>query len=563
MGTIASNLRAHQTAAIMKRTFLVATILLAACSHDVAQSVNTGTPPQQSQTVSVLTQHNDNSRAGWNANETAITTSNVNVAHFGKVFTLAVDDQVFAQPLVAANVPVSGAQHNVVYVATVNNTLYAFDGDNGKLYWQKNFTAPGMRPPKNTDMTGACGGHYTDFSGNIGIVGTPVIDGSTNTIYFVARSTNGSGKFVEYLHAVNIASGDERPGSPITISATVSGTGAGNVNGVISFDPQRGNQRQALSLVSGVVYVTFASHCDWGPYHGWILGYDASTLQQRIVYNVTPGGEAGGMWESGMGMAADAQGNLYVGTGNGTVGTTSNPADPVNRGESALKLTPSGSTLRVASFFTPDDYDFLNQYDLEMGGIGAFLIPNSSYYLSGAKDGTLYLLNKDDMGGLQSSGGTAPQIIHLSVSANMHCQPTYYGGATPLVYIWAENEPLRAIPFDAGSGTLDLNGETVNTNGGPTGQSGAVLSVSSNGTNAGTAILWASYAYTGDAEHDITPGILRAFDANDVTKELWNNHQNFDRDASGSFAKFASPTVANGHVYLPTFNNQVVVYGLQ
>src|SRR5207302_1983355 len=235
----------------------------------------------------------------------------------------------------------------------------------------------------NTDVTGACGGSYQDFSGNIGIVGTPVIDAARGTMYFVARSTTGS-TFVQYLHAVNIVDGNEIAGSPTVITATYSGNGDGSVNGVIAFDAQRQNQRQGLTLLNGIVYVTFSSHCDWGPYHGWILGYDAATLQQRVVYDATPNGYAGGMWESGTGMAADA-------------------ASPTNRAESALKLTLAGSTLRVASYFTPYDYQYLNDYDLDYGSMGGLLIPNSGYYLTGAKDGTLYLVNKDAMGGYSPS----------------------------------------------------------------------------------------------------------------------------------------------------------------
>src|SRR5882672_11637450 len=292
---------------MVKRTLALPLVLLllATCKENVT---DVGTPNPQS--VSVLTQHNDNTRAGWNDNESALTTSNVNVQHFGRVFTLPVDDQVYAQPLVVGHVSIGGGVHNVVYVATVANTLYAFDGDDGKLYWQRSFTAPGMRPPRNTDMTGACGGTYTNFSGNIGIVGTPVIDAARGTMYFVARSTTGS-TFVQHLHAVNIVDGSEIAGSPTAITASYSGNGDGSVNGVIAFDAQRQNQRQGLTLLNGFVYVTLSSHCDWGPYHGWILGYDAATLQQRVVYNATPNGYGGGMWESGTGMAADAAGNLY------------------------------------------------------------------------------------------------------------------------------------------------------------------------------------------------------------------------------------------------------------
>src|SRR3989442_1254884 len=533
-------------------------LLLATCTETL-----TNNRPTNPQSVAVLTQHNDNTRAGGNDKETALTTSNVNVQQFGAVFTPRVDDQVYAQPLVVGHVSVGGGDRNVVYIATVNNTLYAYDGDDGTLYWQRGVTAPGMRPPRNTDMTGACGGSYQDFSGNIGIVGTPVIDAARGTMYFVARSTTGS-TFVQYLHAVNIVDGNEIAGSPTAITATYNGNGDGSVNGVIAFDAQRQNQRQGLTLLNGLVYVTFSSHCDWGPYHGWILGYDAATLQQQVVYNATPNGYAGGMWESGTGMAADAQGNLYVVTGNGTVGDTANPPSPTNRAESALKLTPAGSTLQVASYFTPYAYQYLNDNDLDYGGMGGFLIPNSGYYLTGAKDGTLYLLNKDDMGGYLPSLAPVRQVVALGSSANMHCQAAYYkGSAKEFIYVWSENQPLRAIPFDRGSNLMDPQGQVLFGGGGPTGQSGAVLSVSSNGSTDGTGIVWASYASPGDAESFVSPGILRAFDANDVPQELWKNQQNAALDAAGNYAKFSSPTIANGHVYLPTFSSRVVVYGLR
>src|SRR6267154_953905 len=532
-----------------------ALVLLATCKDNP-----TDVGPPNPQSVSVLTHHNDNTRAGWNDNETALTTSNVNVQQFGKLFSLPVDGDVYAQPLVVGHVPIGGGDHNVVYVATVNNTVYAFDGDNGRRYWQKSFTAAGMRPPRNTDMTGACGGTYTNFTSGIGIVGTPVIDAASGTMYFVARSTTGS-QYVQHLHAASIIDGSEVT-SPRLITATTSGNGDGSVSGTITFDSQKENQRQGLTLLNGIVYVSFSSHCDWGPYHGWILGYDATTLQQQVVYNDTPNGYAGGMWESGAGMAAAAAGALYVVTGNGTVGDSGDATNLRKRGTSALKLTRSGAALTVASYFTPTNYQYLNDYDLDYGTGGAFLIPNSAYFLTAGKDGNLYLLDKDAMGGFQGSN-QVQQVVTLSGSANMHCQPAYYkGSATEFIYVWSENDPLRAIPFNRATNMLDPPSQVYGPSG-PTGQSGAVLSVSSDSSKNGTGILWASYASSGDAESFTVPGILRAFDANDITKELWNNQQNAPRDGAGNYAKFSAPTIANGHVYLPTFSNRVVVYGLQ
>jgi hypothetical protein len=265
-------------------------------------------------------------------------------------------------------------------------------------------------------------------------------------------------------------------------------------------------------------------------------------MQQRIVYNATPNGYAAGMWESGMGMAADGEGNLYVVTGNGTVGDGSDPTSLTNRGESALKLTPSGSTLRVASYFTPYNYQFANDYDLDYGAMGALLIPNSSYFVTGAKEGIIYLLNKDAMGGYLPASNAVQQAVTLGVNANMHCQPAYYkGSASEIVYVWSENDPLRGIPFDRATNTLASQSQVTSGVAGPTGQNGAILSVSSNGSQDGTGILWASYASTGDAEHGVRPGILRAFDASQISRELWNSQQTAG-DGSGTYAKLAAPT---------------------
>jgi outer membrane protein assembly factor BamB len=534
---------------------------------------NTGAP--DSQHISVLTQHNDNTRAGLNSNETALTTSNVNTSTFGKLFSLSIDDQVCAQPLVVSNVSIGTGTHNVVYIATVNNSLYAFDGDDGTLYWHKNFTISGMRPPNANDMASGWCNPYNNISFNIGIVGTPVIDSASQTIFFVSRSTDGT-HFEQNLHAVNIVNGSELAGSPVTITATVTGTGDGSSGGSVSFDPMRNNQRMGLALVNGVVYISFSSHCDWNPYHGWILGYDEHTLQQVAVYNDTPDGEGGGIWESAMGIAADTQGNLYVTTGNGTAGqgndftptgngTSDNGPNPDpgnlrNRSESALKLTPSGDSLLVSSFFTPYDYYNLNNNDLDYGVMGTLLIPNSNYYFTGGKDGNIYLLDKDNMGGYSAGINQVQQTI--SISANMHCQPAYYKGSSKeFVYVWSENDQLRALPFNRAANAFD-NSQVTSSVSGPTGQSGAELSVSSNGTKDGTGILWATYASSGDAESSTCPGIIRAFDANDITNELWDSNK-VPADNLGTFAKFSPPTIADGHVYVPTFSGKVVVYGLK
>ncbi len=559
---------------MFKQVTLVLLVSVTAVACSKKNSGGTTNAPN-SQHVSVLTQHNDNTRAGLNSSETSLTTANVNAKQFGRLFTLPVDDQVYAQPLVVGNVAMASGTRNIVLVATVNNSVYAYDGDNGKLYWENNYTASGMRTPNAGDMKSGWCTPYTNITAKIGIIGTPVIDPTTQTIYFVARSTDGN-NFVQHLHAVNILTGADKAGSPVAITASVAGTGDGAVGNTVSFDPMRNNQRQGLALVNGVVYISYASHCDWNPYHGWILGYNAQTLKQQIVYNDTPDGEGGGIWQSGQGIAADAEGNLYITTGNGTTGqgnqytATSNgtddngpnpdPTNLRNRSESALKLTPSGSTLQVSSYFTPTNYFNLNNDDLDYGVMGTLLIPNSTYYFTGCKDGNLYVLNKDNMGSYSAASNQVQQTIPLNV--NLHCQPAYYKGSTKeYVYVWSENDQLRALTFNRASSMFD-DKQTVSTENGPTGQSGAVLSVSSNGTTDGTGILWASFASSGDAESNVTPGMLVAFDANDITKELWNSKQN-PADYPGNFAKFSPPTIANGHVYLPTFSNQVVVYGLK
>lgn len=551
---------------IKKFIFLVLPgILLLSCKKETINIPGTAALPVP---ASVLTQHNDNSRAGLNDQEKILTASNVNSRQFGRLYTLSVDDEVYSQPLVFVNLAIGTGRHNVVFIATVNNTVYAFDGDNGNLYWEENFTVPGMRPPNTSDMTSDIINPYLDFTHNIGIVGTPVIDSLSHTIYFVSRSTDGT-NFYQYLHAVNITNGNERPGSPVVIQASVTGTGQGSVNHVVSFDPRRNNQRQGLTLVKGVIYITYSSHADWSPYHGWILGYNAQNLKQSVIYNDSPDGNNGGIWESGMGMAADALGNLYVTTGNGTVGSyngisdnepSPDPANLRNRSESALKLTPSGSTLNVSSYFTPSNYFDLNINDQDYGSMGTFLIPNSNYYFTGCKGGSLFLLNKDNMGGYSSSSNNVQQTVQIQ--GDLHCQPAYYKGArNEFVYVWSERDQLRALSFDRGSNTF-FNTQILSDIIGPTGESGGELSVSSNGSVDGTGILWAAHETGNNPGNGSGQGILRAFDANDITRELWNTDMN-SNDNPGNFAKFSPPTIANGHVYLATFSKQVMVYGLR
>ncbi|MGC4022894.1 MAG: hypothetical protein QM734_13580 [Cyclobacteriaceae bacterium] len=488
------------------------------------------------------------------------------------------DDQIYAQPLMVGNFQISGKKHNVLYVATVNNTVYAVDGDDGTVYWSINYTENGLRTPIASDMNSGWCTPYQDITNKIGIVGTPVIDTVSSTLYFVARSTDGS-TFHQFLHAVDLATGVSRSGSPVEIVASVAGTGDGSSGGHVNFDPRRNNQRMGLLLVNGTIYISFSSHCDFNPYHGWILGYDATTLQQTRVYCNTPNGEGGGIWQSGMGIVADNSGNLYVVSGNGTVGSpapyteygngtaevTPSPdaTDLSGRAMSAVKLVPSsGNSLQVASYFTPFNYVYSNGNDEDYGVIGSFMIPNSSYYFTAGKDGNVYLLDANNMGGFNSSSNSVHQVYPVSSSASFHCQPAYYiGSNVEYAYIWSEYDQLRALPFVRSSGlfSTSISNSTV---AGPSGSIGAMISVSSNGTTPSTGIVWVSYASSGDAGHSSSTGILRAFDANDITHELWNSEAN-SGDALGNFAKFSAPTVVNGHVYLATFSKQVVAYGLK
>jgi hypothetical protein len=520
--------------------------------------------------VAVLTQHNNLSRTGANLEETLLKTNNVNTNTFGLVFTRPVDDQVYAQPLVMTNVSIPGkGSHNLVIVATVNDSVYAFDADDASVtnaYWQRSFTNATAVAPKNSDMTGACGGGYADFSGKIGIVSTPVIDPATGTLYLLARTKESGSTFVQKLHALDIQTGNERSGSPVIITGKYPGTASDGVGNVLTFDPQKQNQRSALTLVNGVIYIAWASHCDWQPYHGWLLGYDTTNLQQVASYVTTPNGTEGGVWMAGQGLSADASGNLYLSTGNGSVGITGNARDTTNRGESFLKLTRSGTNLNVTSWFTPNNYSALETGDIDLGSAGVLLIPNTTLALSGGKQGVLYLVNRDNMGGLSFSG-TDTNVVQVFTNASGTHQvmgaPIWWDGPNgSYTYVWVSHaDYLRQYKFDPVTGKFLLPGSRSQT-AAAAGTPGGILSLSANGTNAGTGIVWASHQLIGSANQAVQPGILRAFDAQNVTNELWNSELLTNRDSVGNFAKFVPPTVANGKVYLATFSGRLNVYGL-
>jgi hypothetical protein len=534
-----------------------------------SQGFTTHSVNSPANSVSVLTHHNDSARTGANLNETALNVFNVNTNQFGLLYSRPVDDQIYAQPLVAGGVNFLGkGTHNLVIVATVNDSVYAFDADDPTVtapYWQASFLGPNAMAPRNSDMTGACGGNYLDFSGKLGIVGTPVIDAASGTLYVVGRTKENGTTFVQRLHALDITSGAERPNSPVVITANYPGTGDGNLSGVITFDPQRQNQRPGLALVNGVVYISWASHCDWGPYHGWVIGYDAASLQRVVVYNDSPNGYDAGIWMSGQAPSADASGNLYISTGNGSIGDGGDPRNTINRGESFLKLTRNGTNFTVASWFTPYNYQALENGDIDLGSAGVLLIPGTTLAFSGGKQGVLYLVNRDNMGGLSSSTTADTNVIQTfqASSGEIHGGPIWWDGpGGSFGYVWPVAAFLQQYQLNKGTGKFNLPAFAQSPTAAPGGQPGGILALSANGTNAGSGIVWASLNLTGDANQSVQPGILHAYNAQNVGLELWNSEQLSARDGVGNFAKFVPPTVANGKVYLATFSNRLNVYGL-
>ncbi len=525
--------------------------------------------------TNVTTQHNNLKRTGWNNTETLLTQANISSGAFGRLFTRSVDDQIYTQPLIMNNISIGGGTHNIVIVTTVNNSVYAFNADDSATmtpYWHVNLTynPSSYRSIKNTDMTGACGGAYHDFSGNMGIVGTPVIDPSTKTLYVVARSVSTSGAtFVQYLHAIDITTGAEKTNSPVYITASISGTGDGSSGGTLTFDQQHENQRPGLCLYNGNVFISWASHCDWSPYHGWVIAYNATTLAQSYVYNDTPNGSTGGIWMSGQAPAVDDNGYIYVTSGNGSVGSGSNPNDTTERGESIIKLSTASGQLKAVDFFTPYDYSYLNNQDLDYGSDGAMLIPNTNLSLSGSKESYLYLIDDTQMGGTTSNNSNAKQLLNVNASStqadkHLHGSAVYFEdqSSNEYIYAWAEDGFLKQFPFNRSALLFDTLNKIVGNTALPYGMPGAMLSVSSNGSQSNTAILWASHPINGDANQAVVPGVLQAFDANDVTHELWNSNWSSKRDSMGKLAKYVCPTIANGKVYMATFSNKLIVYGL-
>jgi len=493
-----------------------------------------------SQTVSVLTQHNDLSRSGANPNETILTTSNVSESTFGKLFSLPIDGFTYAQPLYDPGVSISGGTHNVLYVATAHDSVYAFDADSGTQYWRVSLGTPVPSSVINTP----------NIQVEVGIISTPVIDPSSGTIYVTAKTYENSTQIFR-LHALDITTGAEKFGGPVEIAATASGSGVEGNGSTVSFVASQENQRAAVSLINGVIYLAFASHEDHDPYHGWLLGYSPSTLQQEYVFNVTPNSGEGAIWMGGQGLLADSSNNIYVVTANSTK-STDNASD--DYGQSFLKLVPSGSSLTVADYFKPNLYNTWNGEDMDLGSTGAFAIPGTSYIAGGSKSGMFYVVNTDNMGKLDTS---SDQVVQEFQATNgLWGNPAFFNNT---MYIWGVSEPLKMYHF-TGS-VFETSPTSQSAYSPPGGTTSGTVSVSSDGTTAGTAIVWAT-SPTGDPDHATVGGNMYAYDATNLGTLLWSTSQNSSRDGYGNYAKFCAPTIANGKVYVGTDSEQVVAYGL-
>src|SRR5215472_6097322 len=448
--------------------------------------------------VSVLTYQYDASRAGANLQETALTPANVNVNQFGKLFSYPVDGYVYAQPLYLPNVLIPGkGTHNVVYVVTEHDSVYAYDADSvgdGTWLWAVNF----LNPAAGVTSVPASDTGCDQIVPEIGITGTPVIDPKSGTVYLVAMTKEKSGNntnYVHRLHALDVGTGLERPGSPVVIQASTPGTGDGGT--VDTLIPKNYKQRPGLLLLNGVVYTSWSSHCDGGRYHGWVIGYDEQSLGQVSVYNSTPNGGLGSFWAGGAAPAADAAGNIYVVTGNGSWDYATGGPD---LGESYIKLASSGG-LSVADYFTPYNQKALNDSDTDTGSAGVALLgdeagsPTHPHLLAGAgKEGRIYLLDRDQLGGYQASSDS--QIVQSIPGAisGLFGNPAYFNKT---VYFCGSGDGVTAFPISNAQMTTKPASRSATQYGYP----GCVPTISANGTSNG--IVWTLE----------TSGTLHAYDA--------------------------------------------------
>lgn len=510
----------------------------------------------QSGNPAITTGQYNNGRTSSNTNETILNTSNVNSSQFGKLFSWAVDDQVFAQPLYVPGVTIGGKTTNVVYVATMNNSVYAFDAENpgGGSLWHVNLGTNVTR--SNVPTNAAC--PYGNTSNELGILSTPVIDPSSGTMYVMA-TTPASGGYTFYLHALDITTGRDKQ-TPVQVQPSVPGTGYYNQNGTITLTPTTTeSQRTALLLANGSVYAGFAS-CgnDADPWHGWVLGYSANNLQtQTAVFNSTPNGGQGGIWQSGRGLVSDSSGDIYLTTGNATglTVTTGSASADATKGNYPMRFVQLTSAGQFLASYPPPKYATLNQYDLDFSSSGPLQIPGTNLLIAGGKDGVVYVFNPSNLATPQQSfqgtgTGTCPD------NAENACDQVHdLAFWNSRLYIWGAQDVLRAYNFNTSTSQFSTTPSSQGSIATP--YSPAALAVSANGTTAGTGIVWAITPANGS-----TPAMLHAFNASNVATELWNSNMNSGRDGLPSYPRFTEPTVANGRVYVATHSNQIAVYGL-
>ncbi|HVX63177.1 MAG TPA: LamG-like jellyroll fold domain-containing protein, partial [Pirellulales bacterium] len=502
-----------------------------------------------------LTERNDSLRTGANLDETTLTPSNVNSSTFGKLFSYPLDGIAFASPLYVPHVDIPGkGYHNVVIVATEHDTVYAFDADGSSAapLWQVSFIDPaaGITPIPAGDTL-----ELVDIPNEVGITGTPVIDPATGTLYLVADTkvvANGATTYYQTLHALDITTGAEKFGEPVVIQATVPGTGSDSVNGMVTFNPLYQNQHSGLLLSNGVVYIAFSSHGDDFPdWHGWVFGYDATTLQQVMVYNDSPNGNGGGIWMGADGLASDSTGDIYFTTGNADFDANTGGAD---YGDSAERISPSGT---VVDYFTPYDQAALNDADLDLGSGGLLLLPTQSgpyphEMIFSGKGGTIYVVNRDNMGHYNATDNSQiiqslPNVSPAGAALRNFSSPVYYDGN---VYIAPLNGAVQAFSLTDGLLSTTPTSQSAESYGYP----GGMMAISANGATNG--ILWV-VERTGQT----TAGVLHAYLATNLSEELYNSSQAGSRDTMDLPAKFSMPTVANGKVYIGGCT-QLTVYGL-
>ena len=477
--------------------------------------------------INITTANYGNARANANLQETILTPATVGHS-FGKIGTLPVDGQAYAQPLYLSGVQIPGAgagAHNIVLIATEHNSVYAYDADRFSLLWQVNL---GPSVPATTFP------QFTDVKPEIGILSTPVADPQAGVVYVVAFTQEDAG-LVYRLHALDLGTGGETRNGPVAITAVVTGSGAGSTGGLIAFDPSMHLQRPGLLLANGAVYIGFGSHADNSPWHGWILSYSADNVSVQLgIYNTTPEGLGGSVWQAGRGLAADDAGSIYVITGNG------DPDNPT-LAESFLKL--AGASPVLTDWFTPPNALWLNAGDYDLAA-GAALVPGTHMVIGGDKYGQFYLLDGDFMGQSDASRVQVIQGVQWGGIFNFAIWSRHDGA---YVYVQEQGSILKCYRISDGQ----FNPTPVITSTVVASSPYAGMAISGNGRSNTSAILWET----------TKPGALHAFEASTLN-EIWNSDQN-SGDALGSFAKFATPTVANGKVYVPTFSGVVVVYGLR